>query len=196
MTLAVDASTVVAALIDTGDAGSWAESMLTSGPLAAPHLVPVEVANVLRRSASVGDISPDVAALAHGDLLALRVELFPYFPFAPRAWELRSNVTTYDAWYVALAESLGARLATLDVRLSRASGVRCQFATPPILRDRTAQVSGSRVRASTRSAERPPVAAVRAATASLWARTATVRRSIRTASRRPDTSRKAARASR
>lgn len=132
MTLVVDASVVVAALIDPGPAGTWAESLLVSGPLAAPHLMPMEAANILRRSALAGDISVDVASLAHEDLISLRVEYFPYAPFAPRAWELRSNVTTYDAWYVALAESLGARLATLDARLSAASGIRCEFAVPPV----------------------------------------------------------------
>src|ERR1019366_8380139 len=50
----------------------------------------------------------DVASMAHADLLDLRVELFPYAPFAARAWELRSNITSYDAWYVAVAEFFGA----------------------------------------------------------------------------------------
>lgn len=131
MTLVVDASVVVAALIDPGRVGTWAESQLTSGPLAAPHLMPVEVANILRRSALAGDISADVASMAHEDLLSLRVEHFPYLPFASRVWELRSNVTTYDAWYVALAESLGAELATLDAKLARATGTLCEFALPP-----------------------------------------------------------------
>lgn len=102
-----------------------------SGSLAAPHLMPVEVANVLRRSASAGDISAAVASLARDDLVSLRVELFPYSSCASRVWELRSTVTAYDAWYVAVAEILGANLATLDVRLSRASGSRCQFVVPP-----------------------------------------------------------------
>ena len=132
MTLVVDASVVVAALIDPGLVGTWAESLLVSGPLAAPHLMPVEAANILRRSALAGDISADVASLAHEDLLSLRLELFPYAPFASRVWELGANVTTYDAWYVAMAESLGARLATLDARLSRATGTRCEFALPPV----------------------------------------------------------------
>jgi len=131
VTLVVDASVVVAALIDPGPVGTWAESLLVSGPLAAPHLMPVEAANILRRSALAGDISADVASLAHEDLLALRLEHFAYLPFATRVWELRSNLTTYDAWYVALAESLEARLATLDAKLSRAAGTRCEFALPP-----------------------------------------------------------------
>lgn len=131
MTLIVDASMVVAALADTGPAGTWAESLLASEPLAAPHLMPAEVSNILRRAAMVGDISADAASLAYTDLMALRVEYFPYQPFASRVWDLRANVTAYDAWYVALAESLRAKLATLDTRLSRATGPRCGFVTPP-----------------------------------------------------------------
>lgn len=70
------------------------------------------------------------SALAHTDLLALRFDLFPYEPFAPRVWELRDNLTAHDAWYVALAEALSAKLATLDSALCRASGPRCGFLTP------------------------------------------------------------------
>ena len=68
--------------------------------------------------------------MAHEDLLALRVEFFPYGPLAARVWQLRMNVTAYDAWYVALAESLDAKLATLDRRLAQAPGCRCPFQTP------------------------------------------------------------------
>lgn len=131
MTLVVDASFIVAALVDTGPEGCWAESLLAPEPLAAPHLMPVEVANILRRASLSGEISADTASLAHEDLILLRVELFPYEPFASRVWELRANATTYDAWYVALAEALEAPLATVDGRLSRASGPRCRFRTPP-----------------------------------------------------------------
>lgn len=121
---------VVSALVDAGRAGAWAESLLASEMLAAPHLMPVEAANILRRAVAMDDISPDVGSMAHADLLDLRVELFPYAPFAARVWELRDNVTSYDAWYVALAEFLGSRVATLDLRLARATGPRCGFETP------------------------------------------------------------------
>jgi predicted nucleic acid-binding protein len=131
VTLVIDASLVVAALVDDGRDGRWAESMLLAEPLAAPHLMPVEVASILRGATLNGDISPDVAALAHADLLALPVELFPYEAVAPRVWELRENLTTYDAWYVALAEALASPLATLDRKLSRAPGVHCTFQLPP-----------------------------------------------------------------
>jgi len=131
MTTVVDASVVAAALVDSGSLGAWAESVLLAGPLAAPHLLPVETANILRRMANVGDISADVAALAHSELLSIRKELFPYALFGRRVWELRKNVTAYDAWYVALAELLDAPLATLDTKLSRAPGTLCRFLTPP-----------------------------------------------------------------
>ncbi len=126
----VDASVMVAALVDGGPDGRWAEAILTSAPLAAPHLMPVEVANILRRASRAGEISADVAALAHADLANLRVDLFPYFPFADRVWQLRSNLTAYDAWYVALAERLDGSVATLDERLSRAPGPKCRFLLP------------------------------------------------------------------
>jgi predicted nucleic acid-binding protein len=128
--LVVDASLVVAALIDSGKDGTWALELLGTEQLAAPHLMPVEVANILRQAVLKDDLSADSAALAHGDLLALRIDLFPYGPFAARVWELRGNLTSYDAWYVALAETLDAKLATLDVRLSRSPGPRCLFAIP------------------------------------------------------------------
>jgi predicted nucleic acid-binding protein len=127
VTLVVDASMVVAALVDSGTDGRWAEALLADGPLAAPHLLMVEAANILRRSAASGAISVEQASMAHADLLDLRVELFPYAPFAARIWELRENVTCYDAWYVAVAETFNAPLATLDARLASAPGPRCRF---------------------------------------------------------------------
>jgi predicted nucleic acid-binding protein len=130
MTLVVDSSFVAAALVDGGPVGTWADHLMVGDDLAAPHLMPVEVASVLRRAAMAGEISADAATLAYDDLLSLRVELFPYEPFASRVWELRANVTAHDAWYVALAESLGAPLATVDLRLAKAAGPHCAFATP------------------------------------------------------------------
>ncbi len=130
MTLVVDASVLVAALVDGGPDGDWAAAVLGGHELAAPHLMPIEAANILRRAALAGDISADAASLAHGDLLDLRVALWPYAPLAERCWELRENVTIYDGTYVALAELLDARLATLDQRLVGAPGPRCSFATP------------------------------------------------------------------
>ena len=131
MTLIVDASAVVAALVDDGPDGQWAASEIVRESLAAPHLMPVEAASILRRAVRAGDLSADMATLAHDDVVRLPVDLFPYEPHAQRVWQLRDNLTTYDAWYVALAEALGAPLVTLDERLSRAPGPRCEFRLPP-----------------------------------------------------------------
>lgn len=131
MTVVVDASAIVAALVDGGSDGEWAQAMLSREDLAAPHLMPVEAANILRRAARSGDLSADVAAMAHDDLVSLRVDLFAYEPVAERVWALRDNLTAYDAWYVALAEALGAPLVTLDRRVAGASGPTCAFRLPP-----------------------------------------------------------------
>ena len=130
MTLVVDATVVASALIDGGPEGVWAAEQLAAGPLAAPHHMPVEVASVLRRAVLRGEVAQGVAALALQDLSDLRIELFPFAPFARRVWALRDNVSTYDAWYVALAEALEVPLATLDARLGRAPGCRCVFRCP------------------------------------------------------------------
>jgi predicted nucleic acid-binding protein len=130
MTTVIDASVVIAALAGTDSTGEWAESLLLEGPLHAPHLHPVEVASMLRSAVSAGDLSGDAAALAYADLLDLRIQMYPYVPFAVRVWELRANVTPYDAWYVALAEFLELPLATLDGKLAKAPGPRCNFRRP------------------------------------------------------------------
>lgn len=130
MTRVVDASAVVAALVDSGRDGEWAASALRGASLAAPHLMPVEAANILRRAVLAGEISADVASQAYGDLLDLRVVLYPFEPVTERIWELRNTVTAYDAWYVALAEVLRVELVTLDRRLARAPGATCEFLTP------------------------------------------------------------------
>jgi len=131
--LVVDASLIVAALIDDGPSGRWAEDQLGSDDLAAPHLMPVEAANVLRRAELNGSISTDITNLAHADLCDLPVDLYDYSPLSTRVWELRSNLTTYDACYVAVAEILEAPLSTLDLRLARAPGIRCEVRVPPLL---------------------------------------------------------------
>jgi predicted nucleic acid-binding protein len=130
--LVVDASVVIAALTDAGATGEWAQRLLTSDELVAPHHMPAEAVNALRRTLLAGQLSSDEAAAAHVDILRLNVELFPYWPLADRVWELRGNLTPYDGWYVALAESLGASVATLDRALTRAPGTRCGFVTPPL----------------------------------------------------------------
>ncbi len=69
--------------------------------------------------------------MAHAEALTLPADLFPYQPCGSRVWQLRDNVSLYDAWYVVLAELLDAPLVTLDLRLARAPGTRCDFILPP-----------------------------------------------------------------
>ena len=131
MTVVVDASVLVAALVDSGREGTWAESAVAEGSLAGPELVLAEASNVLRRLERAGAISCLEANSAHRDLLRLDLELFPFAPFADRVWALRSNLTSYDAWYVALAEVLDCPLVTIDRKLGHASGPRCEIIVPP-----------------------------------------------------------------
>lgn len=129
--LVVDASAAVALLADAGEAGDWAAARLRGSALAAPDLMPYEASNILRRQQLAGALDSTSATLAHNDLMALPVDLYPYIALADRAWQLRDNLTIYDASYVALAELLAATLVTLDIRLSRAAGPRCSIAAYP-----------------------------------------------------------------
>ena len=88
--------------------------------LHAPHLLDVEVAQVLRRYATAGELTPERGREALMDLADFPVHRYPHDVLLPRIWELRHNVTAYDAAYVALAETLAAPLVTCDARLGSA----------------------------------------------------------------------------
>lgn len=126
----MDASVLVAALVDSSKHGSWAEDVIISGSLHAPELARVEATNILRRLERSKHVSSAQANAAHDDLMELSLETFGFDPFADRIWELRHSITSYDAWYVALAEALQLPLATLDLKLAKASGIKCRFLTP------------------------------------------------------------------
>ena len=130
MTTVVDASVVVAALADSGPEGTWAESTIAEGSLIGPELVLVEASNVLRRLELSGQLSTRESTAAHESLVRLDIELLPFAPFSDRVWALRGNLTSYDAWYAAVAEYFDCPLATLDMKLSKASGLRCEVVTP------------------------------------------------------------------
>ncbi|HVW70980.1 MAG TPA: type II toxin-antitoxin system VapC family toxin [Steroidobacteraceae bacterium] len=130
MSVVVDSSVIVAALIDTGPDGVWAEQVIDDQVLYAPELVRVEATNVLRRLERAEQITTAEANGAQEDLTQLEIEQFPFEPFSDRIWELRHTVTSYDAWYVAVAEELGYPLATLDRRLAKTVGPKCKFLTP------------------------------------------------------------------
>lgn len=98
--------------------------------LVAPDLMRIEVLSVLRVHAAAAALTPDRAEQAAADLFALPVEVFTTEALLPRIWELRHNVTPYDACYVALAEALGCTLLSADRRLGRAPGLRSAIEFP------------------------------------------------------------------
>lgn len=128
--IVVDASVLATALAVEGDDGDRTrQRLLSATELHAPHLVDLEVVSVLRRRQQTGDLGGPQALLALAALRDLPMVRYPHFPLVPRIWELRSNLTPYDAAYVALAEALGCPLVTGDRRISRATGVRCEVET-------------------------------------------------------------------
>ena len=132
MSAVVDASVLVAALIDFDLDGPWAVAAVERRmPLAAPELALAETTNLLRRMELLRRTTPAETDAARRNLLRIPLVRYPFAPFAGRVWELRANLTAYDAWYVALAEALDWPLYTLDRRLSRASGPRCEVIVPP-----------------------------------------------------------------
>lgn len=130
MTVVVDASALVAALSDSGPTGTWAEDELANQVLVAPEVILAEASNTLRTLERIGELSTPQATVVQCMMMNTSVELYGFAPFADRVWELRHNLTSYDAWYVAIAEWLGCPLVTLDQRLSRSTGPTCEFITP------------------------------------------------------------------
>ena len=131
MTQVVDSSVVASALLRIDEYQEWADSVLVEGALVVPALLHFEVANIIRRSTVRGATDETAASVALERLVRLPVkQVVPFDLIADRAWELRANLTVYDAAYVAVAEQLDCRLATLDRRLARASGPRCEIVTP------------------------------------------------------------------
>lgn len=130
MPVVCDASAIVALLLDGGADGRWATAALSGRDLAAPSLLGFEAANIIRRHELAGLVGSDQAAQAHADLLDLTIEQWPYEIVASRVWELRGNLSSYDASYVALAELIGTTFVTLDKRIVGAPGLGCAIATP------------------------------------------------------------------
>jgi predicted nucleic acid-binding protein len=120
---AVDASAILEVLLRTDRGDRIEDRLLSRGEsLHAPHLLDVEVAQVLRRYAAAGKLTSDRGLEALADLGDLPIHRYPHDVLLPRIWELRHNVTACDAAYLALAETLAAPLVTCDGRLASAPG--------------------------------------------------------------------------
>jgi predicted nucleic acid-binding protein len=123
--IVVDASVLATSLGDDGPDGDRARARLRGERLTAPELVDLEVVSVWRRQVSAGAMDERRAVLALADLGTLPLRRAPHRPLLARCWELRDNLTIYDAAYVAVAEALGVPLLTGDARLARAAGPTC-----------------------------------------------------------------------
>jgi predicted nucleic acid-binding protein len=123
--IVVDASVLANVVGDDGADGDLARAALAGQDVSVPDLVDVEVVSVLRRRWLAKTMTARRFAAAIDDLALLPADRYPVLPFMPRAYELRANVSAYDAAYVALAEQLDCSLLTADARLASASGPRC-----------------------------------------------------------------------
>jgi predicted nucleic acid-binding protein len=121
--IVVDASALVDALV--GPTPSAAARIAREPVLHGPHLLPLEVASALRKLVTERHLSERGGRQALDKLARLPLRLHPHVQLLPRIWELRSNLTVYDAVYAALAETLSLPLVTADARLSRAPRLRC-----------------------------------------------------------------------
>ena len=123
--IVVDASAVLEIVV-RGPASEAVERRLSRDQelLHAPHLIDVEIASALRRLTRTRQLDPARAVQVLEDFRELRLIRYPHHPLLPRIWELRNSISAYDAAYVSLAESLGARLVTRDAHLAAARGHR------------------------------------------------------------------------
>lgn len=123
--IVLDASAVIELLLNSAN-GLLVRDRIADPEesLHAPHLLGVEVAQVLRRYVGSGALTTEVARALLADLVALDIDRYAHEPFLDRVWELRDNVTAYDAVYLALAEVLDAPLLTFDGSLAAAPGHR------------------------------------------------------------------------
>lgn len=122
-----DGSAALSALFTAGPA----RKVLSGGPIHVPHLIDVEVASGVRRLVAARKIKADAGWQALDTWRRLGVIRYPAVGLLERIWELRDNVSAYDATYIALAETLGLTLTTADHRLSNAPGARCAFTVVP-----------------------------------------------------------------
>lgn len=119
--IVVDASVAVLGLFNDGDARRW----LASEAVAVPHLADSEIASALRSQVMRAVVTERQAQAALDSWMLLGIRRFGVVGLLPRVWELRDNLTAYDATYIALAEAIGSRLLTADRRLAAASGPLC-----------------------------------------------------------------------
>ncbi|MGK2964989.1 MAG: type II toxin-antitoxin system VapC family toxin [Tepidiformaceae bacterium] len=127
----IDASAIVAMLVAAAPNGAWVADAVGGYRLAAPTLLPYEVASTLRSLVRTLPLDRALAAQALGELDGLPIAYTHFAPLADRIWSLRDNLTACDAAYVSLAELLQCPLVTLDARIAAAPGLQCEVRAYP-----------------------------------------------------------------
>ena len=125
--IVADASAIVEVLLQSADAPRVAARLFSGEPLAAPHLLDVEVAQVMRRYVLRGEISDTRGRESLDVLVRLPITRYRHEPLLDRMWQLPANLTAYDAAYVAIAEALDATLVTRDRKLASATAHRAHI---------------------------------------------------------------------
>jgi predicted nucleic acid-binding protein len=123
--IVTDAGVLIAIFVDDGAWGDTARARLRHEEIAAPELIDLEVTSALRSLLRAGKVNKRRANLALADLRRLALLRASHQGLVARCWELRDNLSVYDASYIALAELLGATLITTDARMSRAPQIMC-----------------------------------------------------------------------
>jgi predicted nucleic acid-binding protein len=124
--IVVDASVLIPALLDDARDGERVRDRLRAERLVAPALIDLEVVSMIKRAARQGALVERRAGQALADLTAIPLRRAPHLSLIARIWDLRHNLSVYDAAYVALAEAIGAPLLTADRRIAGAAGIRCE----------------------------------------------------------------------
>jgi len=126
--IVVDSSVILEVLLRTKSAQAIEKKIFSKGQtLHAPHLIDLEIAQVIRRYTFAGEITPERGSQAIEDLIDFRISRYSHDILLPRIWDLRSNMTAYDAAYVTLAEVLNVPLLTRDAKLARSLGSRAKI---------------------------------------------------------------------
>jgi predicted nucleic acid-binding protein len=130
--IVLDSSAALEYLLGTKDGAPWVEAQCEAAGwrLHAPHVIDIEVIGVLRKGVLRRGIPVSRARTALDVLANLPLTRYPHVQLLDRAWNLRAHIASPDAFFVALAEALGAPLVTTDLRLSRAHGIRAMIVAP------------------------------------------------------------------
>lgn len=126
--LVLDASVLLEVLLQTETGMRWRDRILQPDEsLHAPHLIDIEIMSALRRWTIRGELSTPAAQQASAHLSSVRMSRYGHLLLLPRIWQLRANITAYDAAYIALAETIAAPLVTCDAKLARTRGHSAQI---------------------------------------------------------------------